>query len=139
MCLIARSDPNNNTIVKRKKCHQDPLYALDLVLDLPLFRTRIWTVRSKVFRNICHFVLSAHGFFLFTCGTFTHCLIRQTRRGLLSCKSPGEIKRKEVSWTVKRAQERSRAGRRTQDVSLRKLDFFCFSCSSTAVLRTLSL
>ena len=120
MCLIARSDPNNNTIVKRKKCHQDPLYALYLVLDLPLFRTRIWTVRSKVFKNICHFVLSAHGFFLFTCDTFTHCLIRldkkrpaflqESRRdqeegGELDCQeSPGEIKSREVElgseiWT----------------------------------------
>jgi len=32
-----------------------------------------------------------------------------------------------------RAQKRSRAGRWS---GLRKLDFFCFSCSSTAVLRT---
>ena len=168
MCLIARSDPNNNTIVKRKKCHQDPLYALYLVLDLPLFRTRIWTVRSKVFKHICHFVLSAHGFFLFTCDTFTHCLIRldkkrpaflqESRRdqeegGELDCQeSPGEIKSREVSWTVKRVQARSRGGRwaglsreprRDQEqgggAGLRKLDFFCFSCSSTAVLWTLSL
>ena len=41
-------------------------------------------------------------------------------------QSPGEIKRREVSWTLtkKLAQKRSRAGRWSW---ARELDFFCFS------------
>ena len=74
----------------------------------------------------------------------------------LSFAGPGEIKRREVSWTLKkldchlrvqarsggetwcwslkRAQKRSRAGRWSwaQKVGL----VFCFRCFSTAVLRT---
>ena len=54
-------------------------------------------------------------------------------------ESPGEIKRKEVSWTLtkKLAQKRSRAGRWSWARD-RELDFFCFSYFPTAELRTLS-
>ena len=50
--------------------------------------------------------------------------------------SPGEIKRREVSWTLtkKLAQKRSRAGRWSWAW---KMDFFCSSCFPTAELRTL--
>ena len=53
-------------------------------------------------------------------------------------QSPGEIKGREVSWTLtkKLAQKRSRAGRWCL---ARELDFFYFSCFPTAELRTLSL
>ena len=51
---------------------------------------------------------------------------------------PGEIKRREVSWTLKLAQKRSRAGRWSW-ATQRELDFFSFSCFPTAELRTLSL
>ena len=62
----------------------------------------------------------------------------------LSFAGPGEIKRREVSWTLAkkldfhlRVQARSRAGRRSlaQKVGL----VFCFGCSSAAVPRTLPL
>ena len=59
-----------------------------------------------------------------------------------SCNSPGKIKRREVSWTLRKklAQKRSRAGRwcwaRERE---RALDFFCFSCFPSTELRTLSL
>ena len=71
--------------------------------------------------------------------------------------SPGEIKRREVSWTHEevRLLFAGPGEIKTREVvldppprrdheqgggaGLRKLDFFCFSCSSTAVLRTLSL
>ena len=56
----------------------------------------------------------------------------------LQPQGPGEMKRREVSWILKRAQERSRVGK-GGGAGLRKLDFFCFSCSSAVVLRTLSL
>ena len=94
-----------------------------------------------------------------------------------ACKRPSEIKRKEVIWTLHRAQElcESRGGRpghpsrinlrffvdakqrfninnmdspespgevKSREVELhvlRKLDFFCFSRSSTVALRVLSL
>ena len=51
---------------------------------------------------------------------------------------PGEIERREVSWTLRKklAHKRSRAGRWCWE---RELDFFCFSCFPTAELRTLSL
>ena len=57
-----------------------------------------------------------------------------------STQIPGEIKRREVSWTLtkKLAQKRSRAGRRCWATE-RELDFFCFSCFPAAELRTLSL
>ena len=53
---------------------------------------------------------------------------------------PGEIKRREVSWTLtkKLAQKRSKAGRWSWATE-RELDFFCFSCFPTAELRTVSL
>ena len=56
------------------------------------------------------------------------------------CQSPGEIKRREVSWilTKKLAQKRSRAGRWSW-ARERELDFFCFSCFPAAELQTLSL
>ena len=52
-------------------------------------------------------------------------------------QSPGEIKRREVSWTLtkKLAEKRSRAGRWCW-ARERELDFFCFSCFPTAELRT---
>ena len=52
----------------------------------------------------------------------------------------GEIKRREVSWTLKKklVQKRSRAGRWCW-ARERELDFFCFSCFPTAELRTSSL
>ena len=55
-------------------------------------------------------------------------------------KSPGMIKRREVSWILKKklAQKRSRAGRWFCTIE-RELDFLCFSCFPTAELRTLSL
>ena len=57
-----------------------------------------------------------------------------------STQIPGEIKRREMSWTLtkKLAQKRSRAGRRCWATE-RELDFFCFSCFPAAELRTLSL
>ena len=83
-------------------------------------------------------------------------------------QSPGEIKRREESWTLNRAQERSRGGRRAGpstesrrdqeeggeldpqqspgEIKSREVELgseswttLCFSCSSTVVLRTLSL
>ena len=50
---------------------------------------------------------------------------------------PGEIKRREVSWTLKKklAHRRSRAGRWCWAIE-RELDFFCFSCFPTTELRT---
>ena len=55
-------------------------------------------------------------------------------------KSPDEIKRREVSWTLTKrlAQKRSIAGRWCW-ARERELDFFCFSCSPTAELHTSSL
>ena len=54
-------------------------------------------------------------------------------------QSPGEIKRREVSWTLTKkllAQKRSRAGRWCW---AGELDFFCFSCFPTVELWMLSL
>ena len=48
---------------------------------------------------------------------------------------PGEIKRREVVLDPQESPEEIKIRR----AGLRKLDFFCFSCSSAAVLRTLSL
>ena len=62
------------------------------------------------------------------------------RRPPKGLESPGEIKRREVSWilTKKLAQKRLRAGR-WWSARERELDFFCFSCFPTAELPTLSL
>ena len=70
---------------------------------------------------------------------------------LLPHQGPGEIKRREVSWTLKKKLD-AFAGpgeikkrevvldpQVNRSSGLCKLDFFCFSCNSTAVLRTLSL
>ena len=53
-------------------------------------------------------------------------------------QSPGEIKRREMSWTLRKklAQKRSRAGRWCW---AGELDFFCFTCFPTTELRTLFL
>ena len=58
----------------------------------------------------------------------------------MESQSPGEIKRREVSWTLRKklAQKRSRAGRWCW-ARERDMDFFCFSCFPAAELRTLSL
>ena len=52
---------------------------------------------------------------------------------------PGEIKRREVSWTLKRAQKRSRAGRWSwaQKVGLLLLQLYLHSCATDIVLVTL--
>ena len=54
-------------------------------------------------------------------------------------KSPCEIKRREVSWTLRKklAQKRSRAWRWCW-ARERGVDFFCFCCFPTAELQTLS-
>ena len=74
-------------------------------------------------------------------------------------QSPGEIKRREVSWTLTKKVQHFCGSRWDQEegggvgpsgkpkrdleqgggAGLWKLDFFCFSCYSTAALRTLSL
>ena len=54
-------------------------------------------------------------------------------------QSPGEIKRRVVSWalTKKLEQKRSRAGRWRWAIEReREFDFFCFSCFPLAELRT---
>ena len=52
-------------------------------------------------------------------------------------ESPEEIKRREVVLGPQESPEEIKE--QGGVAGLRKLDFFCFSCSSTAVLRTLSL
>ena len=82
--------------------------------------------------------------------SYGHCLCdcsaKHKRVHLYSRQSPGEIKRREVSWTLKKklAQKRSRAGRwcwarERERERERELDFFCFSCFPTAELQTLPL
>ena len=57
-----------------------------------------------------------------------------------SKQSTGEMKRREVSWTLtkKLAQKRPRAGRWSWAME-GESDFFCFTCFPTAELRTLFL
>ena len=58
----------------------------------------------------------------------------------LSFAGPGEIKRMEVVLDPQDSPEEQGGGAgRWHRAGLRKLDFFCFSCYSTAVLRTLSM
>ena len=59
----------------------------------------------------------------------------------LSFAGPGEIKRREVVLDPQESPEeiKSREVEQGGGAELRKLDFFCFSCYSSAVLRTLSL
>ena len=75
-------------------------------------------------------------------------------------QSPVEIKRREVSWTLTKLDSHLRVQARSEEgggagpqvspeeiiffkqgggAGPRKLDFFCFSCYSASVLRTLSL
>ena len=56
----------------------------------------------------------------------------------LSFAGPGEIKRREVVLDPELREPR-RDQEQGGGAGLRKLDFFCFDCYSTAVLRTLSL
>ena len=53
----------------------------------------------------------------------------------LSFSAPGEIKRRKVVLDPQVSPEEIK----NRQAGLRKLNFFCFSCYSAAVLRTLSL
>ena len=56
----------------------------------------------------------------------------------LQPQGPGEMKRREVSWILKRAQERSRVGRWSwaQKVGLLLLQLFLSSCTTNIVILT---
>ena len=56
---------------------------------------------------------------------------------LLMQQSPGEIKRREVSWTLTKKLSEEIKSRRWCSAS--ELDFFCFICFPAAELQTLSL